>query len=183
PYEVYHFYRSQWTEEPMAHILTHWDWPGEEGKTRRVVVFTNGKSAGLFLNGKSLGKKKPRREKWKLLPHPPIEWEVEYQPGELRVVARGRKKQGGGEAPVPSEVEAPVPSRVEATDRRRTSGAPAEVVLKPEPDEIHADGRDVSFITATIVDAEGNRCYRADREIEITVSGAAKLAGPARLLA
>lgn len=58
----YYLYRAYWRPDtPTVHILPHWNWAGREGQTVPVFVYTNGDSAELFLNGKSLG----RREKSK----------------------------------------------------------------------------------------------------------------------
>ena len=62
PKDRYYLYRSHWRPDtPTVHILPHWNWPGHEGQNVPVFVYTNGDSAELFLNGKSLG----RREKAK----------------------------------------------------------------------------------------------------------------------
>ena len=42
----------------MAHILPHWNWPDRVGQVTPVHVYTSGDEAELFLNGKSLGRKK-----------------------------------------------------------------------------------------------------------------------------
>ncbi len=42
----------------MAHILPHWTWPERVGQVTPVHVFTSGDEAELFLNGKSLGRKR-----------------------------------------------------------------------------------------------------------------------------
>ena len=39
------------------HILPHWNWPERVGKNVPVFVYTNGDSAELFVNGKSLGRR------------------------------------------------------------------------------------------------------------------------------
>jgi hypothetical protein len=39
------------------HILPHWNWPDRVGQNVPVFVYTNGDSAELFLNGKSLGRR------------------------------------------------------------------------------------------------------------------------------
>ena len=60
-------YRSYWRPAVRTiHILPHWNWPERIGKTVPVFVYTNGDSAELFLNGKSLG----RRAKKKVLDKP-----------------------------------------------------------------------------------------------------------------
>jgi hypothetical protein len=54
----YFLYKSHWKpEETTLHILPHWNWPDRIGQNVPVFVYTNGDSAELFLNGKSLGKR------------------------------------------------------------------------------------------------------------------------------
>ena len=42
----------------MVHILPHWNWEGREGQNIPVLAYTNADEVELFLNGKSLGRKK-----------------------------------------------------------------------------------------------------------------------------
>ena len=158
PYESYHFFRSQWTDRPMAHICCHWDWDEDPGTERRVVVFTNCDEAELFLNGEPRGVRGPNTNDWPDLPHPPVEWTVPYQPAELKVVARA--------------------AGTEATDVRVTSGEPRAAELEAESDSLAADGRDVCFLAARVVDGDGNRCYGFFGEVAMDVEGPARLAGP-----
>src|SRR4029453_9965050 len=47
----FYLYQARWRPElPMAHILPHWTWPGREGQTTPVHVYTSGEEAELFLN-------------------------------------------------------------------------------------------------------------------------------------
>ena len=56
PKDRYYLYRSSWRPDtPTVHILPHWNWTGHEGQKVPVFVYTNGDSAELFLNGRSLG--------------------------------------------------------------------------------------------------------------------------------
>jgi beta-galactosidase len=58
PKDRYYLYRSHWRPDaPTVHIVPHWNWPERIGKSVPVFVYTNGDSAELFLNGKSLGRK------------------------------------------------------------------------------------------------------------------------------
>ena len=58
PKDRYYLYRSYWRpNETTIHILPHWNWPDRIGKSVPVFVYTNGDSAELFLNGKSLGRR------------------------------------------------------------------------------------------------------------------------------
>jgi beta-galactosidase len=54
----FYLYQSQWTDEPMVHLLPHWNWPGREGEVTPVYCYTNCESAELFVNGRSLGEKR-----------------------------------------------------------------------------------------------------------------------------
>ncbi|MCO6044036.1 DUF4982 domain-containing protein [Aeoliella sp. ICT_H6.2] len=58
PKDRYHLYRSHWRPNAKTiHILPHWNWPDRIGKKTPVFVYTNGDSAELFLNGRSLGRR------------------------------------------------------------------------------------------------------------------------------
>jgi beta-galactosidase len=49
--------------------------------------------------------------------------------------------------------------------------------LKADRSTINADGKDLSFITATIEDKVGNTAPRADNEIHFKISGVGFIAG------
>jgi beta-galactosidase len=58
PKDRFYLYRSHWRpDETTIHILPHWNWPDRVGQNVPVMVYTNGDSAELFLNGKSLGRR------------------------------------------------------------------------------------------------------------------------------
>jgi beta-galactosidase len=58
PKDRFYLYRSYWRPDTTTvHILPHWNWPDRIGKNVPVFVYTNGDSAELFLNGKSLGRR------------------------------------------------------------------------------------------------------------------------------
>jgi hypothetical protein len=58
PKDRFYLYRSYWRPETTTvHILPHWNWPDRVGKNVPVFVYTNGDSAELFLNGKSLDRR------------------------------------------------------------------------------------------------------------------------------
>jgi beta-galactosidase len=158
-----------WTRAPMVHILPHWNWGGREGQLIPVVAYTNADEVELFVNDRSLGRKRRGSEpmeipvgknvspalkfssKYRLL------WSVPYQPGVLRAVAF---KDG---APVASQVV-------------RTASAPARVRLIPDRMRIQADGDDLSFVTVRIEDRDGNLCPLADNLVRFSVEGAGQIA-------
>ena len=82
--DLFYFYQSQWTEEPMIHMLPHWTHPRmEKGTEIPVWVYSNADEVELFLNGKSLGKDKPGTV-WNEMQ---CEWMVPYEEGKLEAVA------------------------------------------------------------------------------------------------
>lgn len=58
PKDRFYLYRSHWRPDTTTvHILPHWNWPDRVGENVPVFVYTNGDSAELFLNGRSLGRR------------------------------------------------------------------------------------------------------------------------------
>src|SRR5207237_1961866 len=126
----FYIYQARWRPDfPMAHILPHWNWPERIGQVTPVHVYTSGDEAELFLNGRSLGRKKRGPFEYRL------RWDdVVYEPGELKAVVYNKGKTW-------------------ATDTVRTTGAAAKLILKPDRKTIANDGRDLSFVTVTVADA------------------------------
>lgn len=76
PKDRYWLYRSRWRPDAATvHILPHWNWPDRVGQNVPVFVYTNGDTAELFVNGKSLG----RRTKGEL-PARPTDWAARKTP-------------------------------------------------------------------------------------------------------
>jgi beta-galactosidase len=122
------------------------------GQTTPVHVFTSGDEAELFLNGRSLGRRSKGPYEYRL------RWdEVVYEPGLLEVVAYkvGRKW---------------------ATDRVKTAKPAARLELDPDRALIRADGRDLSFVTVRVVDADGVVVPRASPRIRFRVEGPGEIA-------
>ncbi len=152
----FYLYQAHWRPDfPMAHILPHWSWTERIGlkdatgnaATTPVHVYTSGDEAELFLNGKSLGRKKREPFQYR------IRWdEVIYEPGELKVIAYKQGKQW-------------------ATDSVRTAGNPAALQLKPDRETIAGDSLDLSFITLSVLDRAGMRAPRAKNLIYFSIRG------------
>ena len=154
PKDRYYLYRSKWnTEKPTLHILPHWTFPGREGQVTPVFAYTSYPSAELFINGKSMGRlsknKSSNTSKYRLM------WkDVKYEAGTIKVIAYDQNGKAAAEETV------------------HTAGKPDHLVLEADRRELIADGRDLSYITAKIVDKDGNLCPDAENELTFNVSGA-----------
>lgn len=153
PKDRYYLYRSRWnTEKNTLHILPHWNWEGREGETTPVFVYTNFDSAELFLNGRSLGIKKKdkstNQNRYRLM------WmDVKYQPGTLKVVAYDAN------------------GKAVAEEKVVTAGKPYQLKLEPDRKNITADGNDISFVTVSVLDKNGNLCPTTNTQLNFKVSG------------
>ncbi len=153
PKDRFYLYRSRWnTNDETLHILPHWNWEGREGETTPVFVYTNYNSAELFINGKSMGVQKKSKatpqNRYRLM------WmDVKYEPGTIKVVAFDDKGK-------------PV-----AEKERKTAGKPYQIVLNPDRKTIQADGKDLSFVTVSVVDKNGTPCQTATNQLKFKVSG------------
>jgi beta-galactosidase len=81
--DLFHFYRSQWLDEPSLHILPSWTHPTmKEGTLIPVWVYSNLDEVELFLNGKSLGRDRPGKQAQEMQ----AEWFVPWQSGSIKAV-------------------------------------------------------------------------------------------------
>jgi beta-galactosidase len=135
----------------MAHILPHWNWPERIGEVTPVHVFTSGDEAELFLNGKSLGRKKKGQYEYRL------RWDdVIYEPGELKVVAYKNRAKW-------------------AESVVKTTDIPARLEASADRDEIRADGKDLSFITVRVTDKNMLTVPRAKNPIKFEIEGCGEI--------
>jgi beta-galactosidase len=151
PKDSYYYLKSVWTNEPVLHILPHWNWKGKEGQEISVWAYSNCDQVELFLNRKSLGKKPMPKNGH-------LEWAVKYTQGTLQ--AKGFKN---GKEIIKTQVE--------------TTGNSAAVQLLADSVSIKADGEDVSVITVRINDAKGLNVPTANDEVTFSLSGPGKIIG------
>lgn len=146
-------YAARWSGKPVLHLLPHWTWPGREGLSTPVHVYTNYNSVELFVNGVSAGIRTRPGSKFRLT------WDdVTYAPGELSAVARDAS---GKEL---------------ARETVRTASAPAELALSADRTTLSADGEDLAFVTVSVLDRNGILQPHADHTIRFEVSGAGSFA-------
>jgi beta-galactosidase len=130
-----------------VHILPHWNWPERLGEITPVHVFTSGDEAELFLNGVSLGKKKKGEYEYRL------RWDdVLYEPGELKAIAYKNDKKWA--------------ERV-----MKTTGEASRLIATADRTTIASDGKDLSFITVQVSDAEGLLVPRSNNLIQFSIEG------------
>lgn len=144
----FYLYQSRWKPGlPMVHILPHWNWPDRIGKVTPVHVFTSGDEAELFLNGRSLGRKKKNIYEYRL------RWDdVKYEPGEVKVIAYKNGNQWAEEI------------------IKTTSGA-GQLLISADRNVITADGTDLSFITVKIADKNGSMVPDANNKVIFSIEG------------
>lgn len=154
PKDRYYLYQSKWTDKEVLHLLPHWNW--DAGQKVAVHCYTSFDKAELFLNGKSLGIR--RKDPSELYTTYRLVWEdVTYQPGELKVVALDKDNN-------------PLKETI-----MRTAGKPARIVLEADRTEILADGKELAFVTVSVVDKNGILCPHADNLINFSVTGEGRL--------
>ncbi|WP_414703880.1 DUF4982 domain-containing protein [Pontibacter sp. 13R65] len=153
PKDRYYLYRSQWnTADETLHVLPHWNWKGREGQTTPIFVYTNYDKAELFINGKSMGVQSKNDSS--LLHHYRLMWmDVKYEPGTVKVVAYDKDGKPAAEKTMV------------------TAGEPYKIILEPDRSQIAADGKDISFVTVSVVDKNGNPCPTATNQLKFSVSG------------
>ncbi len=152
--------QSWWSEKPVVHIVRKQenagvgpvvaDWTPTDFDTyddARVQVYTNCDEVELFLNGKSLGVKPKNKD------DSPVDFTVTYEKGTIKAIGRNK----GQEA---------------VTEELKTAGEPAKIILTADKGKIANSWDDVSYITATVVDANGVPCPQADKIITFSAEGA-----------
>lgn len=146
PKDRYWLYKAQWRpNEPQAHILPHWTWPGREGEVTPVHVYSSGDEAELFVNGISHGRKRRGKYEYRFV------WEdVRYAPGEVRVKT-WRNGKPWAEDVVKTALEC---QKIERKEERY--------------------GR-LTFVTFALRDGNGTLIPNADRKLSFTTSGSTRL--------
>jgi len=150
PKDAYYMYQSEWTDKPVLHVFPSWNW--KEGDTIDVWAYTNCYEVELFLNDKSVGRKKKTGDDLHLM------WRLPFTPGTLKAVGYADGKEI-------------------ITSVQKTAGTPARIVLEADRNIITADGRDLSFITVKVLDKNNILVRYADNLISFEISGEGNIVG------
>ena len=137
------YLKSWWGKEPVLHVLPHWNWSGMEGKEIDVWAYSNCDEVELFLNKKSLGKKKMEQNSH-------LEWKVKYTPGTLKAVGYKNGKK------VLSDVQ-------------KTIGRAENIKLSLDKENVLKGN--VSVLTVETTDKNGLHIPTANDEIMFAIKG------------
>lgn len=130
-----------------------WNWQGHEGKPVTVEVYSRYPKVRLYLNDTLVGEQ-PAGETHRFM----ATFTLPYRAGELRAVGIDDAGQ------------------TQESTLLRTAGAPAVIRLTADRQTVAADGQDLVFIVAEVVDRSGNVVPDADAEIRFTLRGKGTLA-------
>jgi beta-galactosidase len=145
-------------------LLLDWTPKDQSPHTENIEIYSNAEEVELFLNDKSLGTQKLH------LDGSPITYQVPFEPGTLKAVARTSGK-------------------TVATDELRTAGKPAHLLLttgltaaqltNPPAREttppLTPDWNDVAYATATLVDANNTVIPDSTTVIHFSATGPGKI--------
>jgi beta-galactosidase len=145
PKDVYYMYQSEWTNKSVLHLLPHWNW--KPGQSIDVwAYYNNADEVEAFLNGKSIGIRKKTGDDLHVM------WRVKYEPGVLKAVSRRNGK-------------------VIMTTQITTAGKAYKIQLKADRSKISADGKDLSYITVSILDKNNIPVPDANNLVKFKVTG------------
>ncbi len=157
--DAFYVYKSAWVsykDDPFVHIFPYWDF--NEGQLIDVRVASNAPEIELFLNGKSLGRKKIDHEKGTVLTG---NYKVLYEKGEVTAVAYD---ENGKEI-----------ARTSNHSFGDTTAVKASVMNKPE--KYYAGCGDLAFVALQAYDKDGYPVENANDLIKVNGTGAGWLTG------
>lgn len=137
------YLKSWWGNEPVLHLLPHWNWNGMEGKEIDVWAYSNCDEVELFLNKKSLVKKKMEQNGH-------LEWKVNYTPGTLEAIGYKNGKKV-------------------LTETQKTTGKVENIKLSLDKENVLKGN--VSVVTVEVTDKNGLHVPMANDEITFSIKG------------
>ena len=152
PKDEAYYLQAWWTDEPVLHLLPHWNLNGHEGEQVDIWAYSNCAEVELIVNGKHLGRKAMPKDGH-------LSWQAVYKPGYIE--ARGYNRQG----------------RRIKTERIETAGQAERLVLTADRTQLKADNQDVSVCRIELQDRRGRFCPTACQEVQIEVSGPVRILG------
>jgi beta-galactosidase len=145
--------RESWSKWHWYDVLADWNWAGYENTPLDVSVYSSCGEVELFLNNKSLGRKKTdHATEFR------ASWRVPWQAGELKAIGYQDNIQ--------------VNSAI-----LTTAGDPTLIRLTGDRTEISADGQDLSYITIELTDEKGIRNPKAENLVKFEIEGPGTIIG------
>lgn len=127
----------------LTKAIESWSWRGSAGRRTEVEVFTRGAAVELFVNGKSAGRKKPKKAR--------AVFDVTYQDGEITAISYdGTGRQTG-------------------IQTLTTAGEETELRALPEETAIRPGG--LGFIRLRYTDSTGIWKPTEKHDLKVTVKG------------
>ena len=145
PKDAYYLCQAIFKNEPVVHVLPHWNFKGHEGEIIRVMSHTNCEEAELFVNDKSHGKKK-------IVLTEQAYWEVPFEAGSLKLVGYNGGEKAG-----------------ECV--RETAGEAVKIKLVPYRDYMYDNGLDAIPVNIIAYDEQDREVTDAEFEVELTCEG------------
>lgn len=139
-------HQAQWRKDiPVLHLAPHWNWPGKEGQTIKVMVISNAEEIELKLNGVSLGRQPV--DPWDF-----NTFEVAYAPGRLEAFAYAAGEQV-------------------AETRTETTEGPRRLRLTVDRSRMTGDGADCQPVTVEVLDRRNRPIPDSNIPIRFIVEG------------
>lgn len=156
-------FEMKYTPAPVWKMLRKWEWykvnPKWKYDTNEDIIvqtYTNCEEAELFLNGKSLGRKKLAEV---IETDHILKWMVPYQKGELKVVG-----YNNGE-------------KADEYILNTYDDKVASIAIDATTSNINANGKDVSVVTIKLLDENDNLIIDADKQVTFNFKGPVKNIG------
>ena len=144
-------YKAFWHDQPVLHLLPHWNLDVERGTPVRVMAFTNCDEVELILNGQRLDRKPCDR-------YEQVSFTVPYEPGTLEAVGYRQGREAAREQVV-------------------TAGPAAKLTATLSKSTLTNDGLDAVAVNVRAYDAQGHFMPVADNMVYFDVTGGAKIIG------
>lgn len=149
--DSYFLHQAFWRDEPILHILPHWNWPGREDTPIKVMVHTNCDAIELLLNGRRLYRESIELQKQAC-------WMIPYETGKLEAIGY----RAGREV---------------CRTAVSTTGPAVALRMIPDRQGLAADNEDAMPVNICAIDAEGRVVPDACHCVHFGIEGPGRILG------